>query len=333
MTKIAFLGGGSWATALAIVLKDNNHDVSLWLRNGEDAENFNSLNENTKYLKGIKLEPSIEFTGDMEKALKGAGIVVLSVGAQSIRGVLESAKKYIHKDAIILNVSKGIENGTLFTILDIVKEIVPNEYAVLSGPSHAEEVSMRVPTAIISSSASVEVAEEIRDVFMNGYFRVYTSLDVKGVELGGALKNIIALGTGISDGLKCGDNTKAALMTRGIYEISKMGEKCGAQRATFSGLSGIGDLIVTCTSMHSRNRRAGILIGEGFTLDETLSKIGMLVEGIKTTKSAFMLSEKLGVEMPITEEMYNVIYNGSDIKETVFNLMQREKKHEMESVE
>lgn len=330
--KIAFLGGGSWATALAVVLADNKHEVVVYMRNEKDVVLFNEAHENVHYLKGISLDKSIEFTVDMEYALKGAEVVVLAVGAQNIREILNKANKYIEKDAIILNVSKGIEVDSLKLVSQIVKEFSSNLYATLSGPTHAEEVSIRIPTAIISSSESLEVAEKVQDIFMNDYFRVYTSLDILGVELGGALKNIIALGTGISDGLKCGDNTKAALMTRGIYEISKMGVMMGAEAKTFSGLSGIGDLIVTCTSMHSRNRRAGILIGEGHNLEETLEKIGMLVEGIMTTKSAYDLSKKLGVEMPITEEMYNVLYKGTDIKDTVYNLMLREKKHEMENV-
>ncbi|NLM06463.1 MAG: NAD(P)H-dependent glycerol-3-phosphate dehydrogenase [Tissierellia bacterium] len=330
--KICFLGGGSWATALAVVLADNKHKTVVYMRNEKDVLLFNEVHENVHYLKGVSLDKSIEFTSDMEYALKDAKMVVLAVGAQNIREILNKANKYIEKDAIILNVSKGIEVDSLKLVSQVVKEFSSNPYGTLSGPTHAEEVSIRIPTAIISSSESLEVAEKVQDIFMNDYFRVYTSMDILGVELGGALKNIIALGTGISDGLKCGDNTKAALMTRGVYEISKMGVKMGADPKTFSGLSGIGDLIVTCTSMHSRNRRAGILIGEGHSLEETLEKIGMLVEGIKTTKSAYDLSKKLGVEMPITEEMYNVLYNGTDIKDTVYNLMLREKKHEMEIV-
>lgn len=329
MKKIAILGGGSWATALAVVLADNHHSVSIWMRDVASVELYNHRHENVKYLPKVVLDEKITFSNDIEAVLLASDIVILAVGAQNIREILNKTKNLIPNHSAILNVSKGIENDTLQLGSEIVKEILPNHpYAVLSGPSHAEEVSLKIPTAIISSSYDSHIARYVQDLFMNRYFRVYTSLDVRGVELGGALKNIIALGTGITDGLKFGDNTKAALMTRGIYEISRLGEKMGANPITFSGLSGIGDLIVTCTSMHSRNRRAGILIGEGKSLDEALKEVGMLVEGVMTTKAAFHLSQREGIDMPITNEMYNVLYNESPISSTVYNLMLREKKYE-----
>lgn len=329
MKKIAILGGGSWATALAVVLSDNQHEVSIWMRDSASAEQFNERHENIKYLPGVVLDSKISFSNDIERVLHGVDIVILAVGAQNIREVITDFQKYISRKMILINVSKGIEDDTLQLMSELVKELLPeNLYGILSGPSHAEEVSLRIPTAIISSSEDLHVANYVQDLFMNQYFRVYTSLDVRGVELGGALKNIIALGTGISDGLKFGDNTKAALMTRGIYEISRLGEKLGANPLTFSGLSGIGDLIVTCTSMHSRNRRTGILIGEGKSLNEALKQVGMLVEGVKTTKAAFELSQREEVDMPITSEMYHVLYHGAPISNTVYNLMLREKKYE-----
>jgi glycerol-3-phosphate dehydrogenase (NAD(P)+) len=239
----------------------------------------------------------------------------------------------INKNRIIVNVAKGIENNSKKRISEIVKEYFPdNDFVVLSGPSHAEEVALDIPTTVVSASRNKEVAEYIQDVFSCSTFRVYTNPDVVGVELGGALKNIIALGAGISDGLGYGDNTKAALMTRGIYEMSKLGVALGADPDTFSGLSGIGDLIVTCTSMHSRNRRAGILIGQGLSMEKAAEEIGMVVEGIKTTKSTFELAGDIGVEMPITKELYNVLYKGADVRESVGKLMGRSMKHEMEIV-
>lgn len=333
MRKIAILGGGSWATALAVVLSDNGHEVSVWMRDSSSAEQFNQKRENMKYLPGVLLDQKITFSNDIEKVIHATDIVILAVGAQNIRQVISDFRSYISRDMILLNVSKGIEDETLRLVSEVVKELLPdNLYGVLSGPSHAEEVSLRIPTAIISSSTDLQVANFVQDLFMNRYFRVYTSLDVRGVELGGALKNIIALGTGISDGLEFGDNTKAALMTRGIYEISRLGEKLGANPLTFSGLSGIGDLIVTCTSMHSRNRRTGILIGEGKSLNEALKQVGMLVEGVTTTKAAFRLSQREGIDMPITSEMYHVLYHGAPISNTVYNLMLREKKYEHDSM-
>ena len=333
MNKIGVIGGGSWGTALAILLSNNNHEVDIWMRDKHQVEQIRELKENKKYLPGIIIPDRIMVTDDISRVIYNKDLLVLSVPSHAVRGTLNSFKNLIREDQVILNVAKGIENDTLLRISQIVKEILPNnKYAVLSGPSHAEEVARNMPTTVVSASTEKKTAKYIQDIFMSSYFRVYTSPDVIGVELGGSLKNVIALGAGISDGLKYGDNTKAALMTRGIIEIARLGEKMGANIATFSGLAGIGDLIVTCTSMHSRNRRAGILIGQGQSLEEAVKSIGMVVEGIKTTKSTYELAKKNNIIMPITEEIYEVLYRGKDVKNSVVNLMLRDKKHEMEDV-
>jgi glycerol-3-phosphate dehydrogenase (NAD(P)+) len=289
--------------------------------------------ENPKYLPGVRLPEQLVISTDMDEILDDSNIVVLAVPTHSVRELLVQLQDKINKNRIIVNVAKGIENNSKKRISEIVKEYFPdNDFVALSGPSHAEEVAFDIPTTVVSASRNKKVAEYIQDVFSCSTFRVYTNPDVVGVELGGALKNIIALGAGISDGLGYGDNTKAALMTRGIYEMSKLGVALGADPDTFSGLSGIGDLIVTCTSMHSRNRRAGILIGQGLSMEKAAEEIGMVVEGIKTTKSTFELAGDIGVEMPITKELYNVLYKGADVRESVGKLMGRSMKHEMEIV-
>ncbi len=333
MANIGIVGGGSWGTALALVLNTNNHQVDIWLRDNTQVEAILETRENKKYLPGVAIPEEIGVTSDIEKAIHKKDLIVLAVPSHAVRQTLNAYKHLIDKSQILLNVSKGIENDTLLRVSQIVKAILPdNPYAILSGPSHAEEVARNMPTTVVVASEDMEVAKYIQDVFMGPYFRVYTNPDVVGVELGGALKNVIALGAGISDGLGYGDNTKAALMTRGIIEIARLGEKMGADRSTFGGLAGIGDLIVTCTSMHSRNRRAGILIGKGKKLTEVIEEVGMVVEGIKTTKSAYHLSIKHGVNMPITKEIYGVLYEGKDVKASVFNLMLRDKKHELEDI-
>lgn len=331
--RIGVLGGGSWGTALGILLANKGYDVSMWLRNKEQIKEINNSRVNEKYLPGAILPPNFKLTNDLEEANFNKDLMILSTGTHGIREVLVNSKPYIKPNQIIVNVSKGIENETLLRISQIVEELIPNsKYAILSGPSHAEEVAKDMPTTVVSASEDKEVAEYVQDLFITPSFRVYTNPDVIGVELGGALKNVIALGAGISDGLGWGDNTKAALMTRGIFEMARLGEKMGAQASTFLGLAGIGDLIVTCTSMHSRNRRAGILIGQGIKIDDAIKQIGMVVEGIKTTKSAFELSKKYNISMPITEEIYGVLYEGKDVKESVTNLMIRDRKHEMENI-
>ncbi len=331
--KIGVIGGGSWGTALAILLSEKGYQVEMWLRDKLQVEEIENSRENKKYLPNVKLPCNLKVTNDLEKVSFNKEVILLSVPTHGVRETLYNCKRYMNKDQIIVNVAKGIENDSLLRISEIVKEILPqNKYSILSGPSHAEEVAKNMPTTVVSASENKAVAEFVQDLFITPFFRVYTNPDVAGVELGGSLKNVIALGAGISDGLGCGDNTKAALMTRGIIEMARLGEKMGANTSTFAGLSGIGDLIVTCTSMHSRNRRAGILIGEGKTLEQSIKTVGMVVEGIKTTKSAYELAEKYGVIMPITKEIHGVLYEGKDVKNSVINLMLRDRKHEMEDV-
>lgn len=333
MTKISVLGGGSWGTALAILLANKDYGVDIWVRDREQMLEMNEIKENKKYLPGISIPKKINVTNDLAKSVDNVGLIVLSVPSHGIREVLEACKTDIKKDQVIVNVAKGIENDTLLRVSEIVGEILPhNPYAILSGPSHAEEVAKNAPTTVVSASKDKNIARYVQDIFMSPYFRVYTNSDVVGVELGGSLKNVIALGAGISDGLGYGDNTKAALMTRGIIEMGRLGEKLGADPRTFSGLSGIGDLIVTCTSMHSRNRRAGILIGQGQDLEEVTQSIGMVVEGIKTSKSVYELAKENQVTMPIAREIYNILYDGGDVKKSVYNLMLRDKKTETEDL-
>lgn len=333
MVRVGVIGGGSWGTALAILLKNNGHDVRMWLRGKEQLEAIKETGENRKYLPDVKIPDNIVISNDMEEVTYNRELFVLAVPSHGIRQVLNENRKLFKKHQILVNVAKGIENDTLMRISQIAEEILPeNPYAVLSGPSHAEEVAQNMPTTVVAASKETNVAQYIQDVFMSPYFRVYTNPDVIGVELGGALKNVIALGAGISDGLGYGDNTKAALMTRGMTEIARLGEKMGANVITFSGLAGIGDLVVTCTSMHSRNRRAGILIGKGMKVDEVTKSVGMVVEGIKTTKSAYELAKIYDVKMPITKEIYEVLYEEKDVKNSVVNLMLRDKKHELEDI-
>jgi len=330
--NICVLGAGSWGSALSIVLADNGHDVTLWTRNEDQCKQINEKRTNERYLKNVFFCDHIRATMDLKGAIQNKDVVVIAIASQAIRSVLEQTSGSIKADQIVVNVSKGIEIGSLKRVSEIVSEFYPKvKFVSLSGPSHAEEVAAKLPTTLVSSSEDLKAAELIQDLFITEYLRIYTNMDIVGVELGGALKNIIALGAGISDGMGFGDNSKAALMTRGIREISILGEKMGADMSSFSGLSGIGDLIVTCTSMHSRNRRCGILIGEGMAVDAAVDKIGMVVEGIYTIRSAYDLSLKYNVEMPITHALYQVVYESFDAREAVKALMSRAKKHEMEA--
>ena len=297
--KIAIIGAGSWGTALAMVLADNGHEVRLWGHKPEQINEINTLHTNKKYLPNITLQNSIIGYSSLEEALDGIEIMVLAVPTKAIREVLGKIKRFQKKPLTIVHVSKGIEPDSLLRISEMIEEEMPAELihsiVVLSGPSHAEEVSLRQPTTVTVSSKQMEAAERIQDLFINHNFRVYTNPDIIGVEIGGALKNIIALAAGITDGLGYGDNAKAALMTRGLAEISRLGTKMGASPLTFSGLTGIGDLIVTCTSVHSRNWRAGNLLGKGKNLQEVLDNMGMVVEGVRTTKAAWQLAQKYNV--------------------------------------
>ena len=331
--RVGIIGGGSWGSALAVLLASKEIKTHVWIRDRGQVDKITKDRINAKYLPGVFLDSNINITSDINEAIFNKDIIILAVPSQSVRATLTFIGDKIKKNQILVNVSKGIETESLKRISEVVKEIYPdNPFCALSGPSHAEEVALGIPTTVVSASKDKHIAESIQDLFTSPNFRVYTNPDVIGVELGGALKNIIALGAGISDGLGYGDNTKAALMTRGIYEMSKLGVNLGADPGTFWGLSGIGDLIVTCTSMHSRNRKAGILIGKGYNLDEAVKEIGMVVEGIKTTESTYKLAESINSIMPITNEIYNILYNGSNVEKSVSRLMGRPKKHEMELI-
>lgn len=329
MKKIAVIGAGSWGTALAITLGKNGHEVRIWDINEEHLKALESDRENKRFLPGCTFTDNIKVSFNREDAIADTDIVLFSAPAQFFRSAIEGALPYLKENMILVNVAKGIEQKTLKRMSEIAKEIAPQfRYVVLSGPSHAEEVGRCLPTTVASASDCIEAAKEIQDAFMNEYFRVYTNSDVCGVELGGALKNIIALGAGISDGLGFGDNAKAALMTRGIVEITRLGVALGAKQETFSGLAGVGDLIVTCTSMHSRNRRCGIMIGEGITPQQAIENVGMVVEGMYTAEAAYQLAKNVGVEMPITEAIYEVINGRVDAQKAVWSLMGRDRKHE-----
>lgn len=328
--KIAVIGAGSWGTALAITLSNKGHEVKIWDVNKEHLKELKDKKENIKYLPGIKFSDKLQTVDTVAEALEDVAMVLFSAPAQHFRSALDNALPYISQDMIVVNVAKGIEQKTLKRMSEIAHDKMANmKYVVLSGPSHAEEVGIGMPTTVVVASKDIKLAEYVQDIFITDKFRVYTSNDVIGVEFGGALKNIIALGAGISDGMGYGDNAKAAMMTRGIAEIARLGVKLGADIHTFSGLTGIGDLIVTCTSMHSRNRRCGIMIGEGMSPKEATEKVGMVVEGMFTTEAAYELAKKEGVEMPITEGIYAVINNKIDARDAVNQLMTRDRKSEI----
>lgn len=331
--KITLCGGGSWGTAIARLLSNKDHELNFYIRNKEVIEDVRKNKENTKYLPGAKFEKEINLTNNLDSVLEDIDVFIIAVPTSSIREVLTSIKGKISKEVIIVNLSKGIEVESLDRISEISSEILKdNPFVALSGPSHAEEVGKDIPTTLVASSENLKVAQTIQHEFSTPIFRIYTNPDLVGVEMGGALKNIIALAAGMNDGLAYGDNSKAALMTRGIYEMSKLGISLGANPHTFNGLSGIGDLIVTCTSMHSRNRRAGILIGEGKSMEEACNEVGQVVEGVKTVKSAYKLAKLKNIEMPITNALYKVLYEGYDPNKAVYELMTRENKDEIEQI-
>ena len=333
MDKVCVLGAGSWGSALALVLAKNGYDVSLWTRDKEQADSINKTKENTDYLPGVLFPNNIKVTTNIEDSVSNSKLIVLAVPSQAIRGISKQIKPFVKGEQILVDVAKGLEKGTGLRLSEVCREELPNNpYVTLSGPSHAEEVARDIPTTVVVASEDLEIAQKVQDIFMSPKFRVYTNPDIVGVELGGALKNIIAFGAGICDGLGLGDNAKAALMTRGIREISRLGVAMGANTSTFSGLSGIGDLIVTCTSMHSRNRRAGILIGQGKSLEETLKEVKMVVEGITATEVAYEVAKELNVDMPITNAIYSVLHGGCSANEVVMELMMRNKTHEIEEV-
>jgi len=334
--RVAVIGAGSWGTALAILLANKGCNVSIWGRRKEQLEIMIETRENKEYLPGVDLPSNINITWDLEKCLFKNDFIIVVVPSHAMREVICLITNFISDNSIIISASKGLEVNTLSRMTEVIKEELPENLhrniAVISGPSHAEEVSRGLPAAVVTAAFTKEIAEKVQDLFITSRFRVYTNPDIIGVELGGALKNIIALGTGISDGLEFGDNSRAGLMTRGIAEITRLGNAMGADSLTFLGLSGVGDLIVTCGSMHSRNRRAGIQIGQGKPLDEVLGGTRMVVEGVKATQAAYELSVLHGIDMPITREIYRVLFEGADVKKSVENLMLRTRTHETEEI-
>ena len=334
--NIGVIGAGSWGTSLAILLAKKGNEVELWVRRKELLDKMRTQRENLDYLPGVTLPGLLKLTGNLSQAVKGKNVVVLSVPSHAVEETVKSIQHVIDDNKIIVNTAKGLAERSYKrlsqVILESVPKLEPGNVAVLSGPNHAEEVSRFIPSATVVASTSQSTAESIQDLFMASNFRVYTNPDVIGVELGGALKNIIAIGAGVCEGLNFGDNTKAALLTRGLVEITRLGISLGAQSKTFSGLTGVGDLFVTCSSSHSRNRYVGLMLGKGKKLEEITASMKMVAEGIKTTKAAYALSKLNRVEMPITREMYGILFEGTKPLQAVENLMKREKTKEIEEV-
>ena len=329
MEKIGIIGAGSWGIALSVLLNKNGHDVTVWSIIKEEITMLQTTHEHKDKLPGVKLSENIKFTDNLEEAIQGKDILVLAVPSPYTRSTAKMMKPFVAPEQIILNVAKGIEESTLMTLSEVVEEEVPQAtVAVLSGPSHAEEVGRAIPTTIVVGAKKRSTAEYIQNTFMSEVFRVYISPDVLGIELGAALKNVVALAAGIADGLGYGDNTKAALITRGIAEIARLGTAMGGNYATFCGLSGMGDLIVTCASMHSRNRRAGILIGQGKSMDEAMKEVKMVVEGVYSAKAAMGLAKKYHVSLPIIEQVNEVLFDNKAPSEAMKDLMTRDKKIE-----
>lgn len=329
MSKITFLGGGSFGTALAVLLADKNNIVNIYDRDLNVVNEINTKRTNEKYMKDLNIPKGVTAFNNIDDAIKGTDYVVLSVPSHVIRNMCKQLKGKISKDIPVISIAKGIEEGTDKRLSVVIGEELDNPVVVLSGPSHAEEVAMKLPTTLVSTSKDMDYARDIQDLFMTQYFRVYTNDDIIGVEIGGAVKNIIALAAGVIDGLGYGDNTKAALLTRGMKEISRIGIALGGRTETFYGLTGMGDLIVTCTSMHSRNRRAGLLIGKGVPVEKALDEIGMVVEGIKACKAFYHLKEKMGISMPITDGLYKGLFENKNPKDIIDELMNRDKKNEL----
>ena len=329
MANVAVLGTGGWGTALALVINDNRHNVYMWSKFPDEIYDIKKDGENKKLLPGVKIPKTIELTSDLN-CIKKCEVVIFAIPSYAVKETAQSIKDIVNKDTIILNASKGLEHNNYKRFSQVISEILPfNAVAVLSGPSHAEEVSKRIPTTIVVSSEDEKACCYIQDVLMNLQFRVYVNLDIIGVELGGALINIIALAVGVSDGLELGDNIIAALVTRGLTEMARLGVSLGAKSETFAGLTGLGDLFVTCASVHSRNRRAGKLIGQGINPQDAIKQVGM-VEGYYICKEAYELSRNLGVDMPITEQCYHVLYENKDPRLALKALMERPKSQELE---
>lgn len=328
MAKVGVIGAGSWGIALSFLLHNNGHEVTVWSALPEEIRELREKREHHT-LPGLILPEDMVFTEDLETAMKDQDLLVTAVPSVYVRGTAEKMRPFLRKGQIVVNVAKGIEEKTLNTLSQVLEEELPGaDVAVLSGPSHAEEVSRGLPTTCVAGARSRKTAEYVQSLFMSEVFRVYTSPDVLGIELGGALKNVIALAAGIADGLGYGDNTKAALITRGIAEIARLGTTMGGKFETFCGLSGIGDLIVTCASMHSRNRRAGILIGKGYTMEEAMKEVQMVVEGVYSAKAALALARKYYMAMPIIEQVNQVLFEGKPASEAVKELMLRDPREE-----
>lgn len=334
MAKTAIIGAGSWGCALAGVLDRNGHQVTVWSVLEDEITMLKETHEHKDKLPGVKLSEKICFTGNLKEACTGMDLLVLAVPSSFTRSTAKMMSDYIRQDQIIVSVAKGIEEESLMTLSEIIKEEIPvSDAAVLCGPSHAEEVGKGLPTTLVAGAGTRKTAEYIQSLFMNEVFRVYTSPDVLGMELGGALKNVIALAAGMADGLGYGDNTKAALITRGIAEIGRLAVKMGANAETLSGLTGIGDLIVTCASRHSRNRKAGMLMGQGYTMQQAMDEVKMVVEGVYSAKAAIALGKKYQVSMPIIEQVNEVLFHNKPAKEAVTELMLRDKKTEHSDLE
>lgn len=329
MKKVSVIGAGSWGIALAMLLHKNGNKVTVWSALEDEIQMLNEKREHMDKLPGVKLPEDMIFTTDEKGAVEGADLLVLAVPSPFVRSTAKRIASCIPDGMIIVNVAKGIEESTLDTLSEVIESEIPNaDIAVLSGPSHAEEVGRGLPTTCVVGAKNKKTAEMIQDTFMSPVFRVYISPDILGIELGGSLKNVIALAAGMADGLGYGDNTKAALITRGIAEITRLGTAMGGSRETFAGLSGIGDLIVTCASVHSRNRRAGMLIGQGYTMEKAMEEVKMVVEGVYSAKAAIKLAEKYGVSMPIIEQVNAILFEGKKADEAVKDLMIRDKQNE-----
>ena len=329
MADVSVIGAGSWGIALALVLAKNGNKVTVWSIVKEEIDMLNEKREHVDKLPGVPLPSDMVFTTDLEEAIKGKKVLVLAVPSVFTRGTANKMKEYVEEGQIIVNVAKGIEESTLMTLSEIIEEEIPQaDVAVLSGPSHAEEVGRGIPTTIVVGAKTEETATYLQNMFMNDVFRVYTSSDIMGMELGGSLKNVVALAAGIADGLGYGDNTKAALITRGIAEIARLGVAMGGKAESFNGLTGIGDLIVTCASVHSRNRKAGVLMGQGKTMDEAMKEVKMVVEGVYSAKAAMLLAKKYDVSMPIIEQVNLILFENKPADEAVKDLMFRDKRVE-----
>ncbi len=332
MANILILGSGGFGAALAVMLHKSGHQVSMWSKFQQELDEIRLYGEHRRLLPGIPIDTAIRLTSGLEDAAQ-AELAIIAVPSFAVRETARALAPRLGKDTVVANVGKGFEEKTLLRLSQVIREEIPeNDIVVLSGPSHAEEIARNVPTTIVAACANRAGAEYVQDLLMNTNLRVYVSDDMVGVELGGALKNIIAICAGVCDGLGLGDNTKAALMTRGLAEIARLGAAMGAQAETFAGLTGMGDLIVTCTSMHSRNRRAGIFLGQGLSPEEALSRVGMTVEGIIADRAAYALAQRYGVEMPIVEQLYQVITQGKEVRQALADLMGRPRRHENEHI-